>query len=189
MSDAHTLIRAGVPRRYMRATLADFTAAQAQKMRHCWEYKTSAWISGQYGSGKTHLLAAVCREMFRHSDDVEFADWSTVFRNTKSRIDYGTKADALIQRLQTRQILFLDDYGKGGDPNAEMLALFEIFNARYNNELLTFISCNSALLGTFGPTADGAPRPDPAGALFDRMRETMFDLVLAGASRRGRVAA
>ena len=189
---------AGVPRRYLRSRLTDFNERRQQKIREIVSSPNGSgmWISGGYGAGKTHLLAAVCAEVFESTSrrSVEFADWATVFRNMRSRTDYGVAADRLLQRLQTRDVLFLDDFGKGGNPNAEMSALFELFNARYNQELATFISCNAGLAGTFGPIGDPHSgktilRPDPAGALLDRMRETMHDLVLGTESRRRRIAA
>lgn len=119
---------------------------QRRMLEKCREYAASpkGWLllSGQSGSGKTHLCAAVCNRLLADGHSVRYLSWrETVVQLKGLAMDYD-RQQALLEVYKTAQVLYIDDlYKCGGTPTAADISLaFELLNYRYNNGLTTILS-------------------------------------------------
>lgn len=100
------------------------------------------YIHGQYGCGKTYLLAYLAKNLAELGHKVIFAYYPDLVRMMKSAISTG-ELEELIEELKEVEVLVLDDFG------GEMLTSFirdevlgSILQDRMTNNLLTFMSSN-----------------------------------------------
>lgn len=97
----------------------------------------SRWffISGQSGSGKTHLCTAIAGSLITKGHDVQVYRWVEFAAKAKSVIGDSTAYANLVQPVKDCEILYLDDFLKvqnGQAPTAADIRLaFEILDARY----------------------------------------------------------
>ena len=97
-------------------------------------------ISGQSGSGKTHLCTAICRRLIERNKNVYYMAWRDESRTLKAQMN-SDEIDPMLKTLKTVDVLYIDDFLKGGFSDADIRLAFEILNARYNNtRLRTIIS-------------------------------------------------
>jgi DNA replication protein DnaC len=104
------------------------------------------WLifEGAYGTGKTHLAAAIGNERLKRGDNV-------LFMTTPDLLDHlrGTYApnsdmayDELFNRVKNIDLLILDDIGTENPSDWAREKLFQILNHRYSNQLPTVITTN-----------------------------------------------
>ncbi len=116
-----------------------------------WEFANdpSGWIlfEGKYGSGKTHLAAAIGHHCLASGQEVLFLtvpdllDHLRATFSPRSDIDY----DDLFERVKTVQILILDDLGVENPSPWAKEKLFQLLNTRYVKELPTVITTNTTI--------------------------------------------
>jgi DNA replication protein DnaC len=128
-------------------------------------------LSGDYGTGKTHLAVAALRR-FNSGWLVKQATLLRLLRATYS----DRKADDPIERGQSAKLLVLDDVGLSSGGRDELPMLHEILDFRHGGRLPTIITSNlqfenlSAVLGE---------------RMADRLRESCFRvLTFTGSSHR-----
>ena len=117
-------------------------------LRYAGDPKGWLLLSGQSGSGKTHLCTAVCRQRLLAGDAVRYMPWREKTAQMKAMSLDNEQRAALLDGYKTAPILYVDDLYKTGrspdgtaSPTAADVGLaFEIFNYRYNNRLPTIIS-------------------------------------------------
>lgn len=106
------------------------------------------FVSGQVGSGKTHICTAVCREVLLQDREVRYISWRDEVQGLK-RIVNSTDYDDAISPLKTVELLYIDDIFKGGESDgrggtrptaADVNIAFDILDYRYKNKLPTVIS-------------------------------------------------
>lgn len=133
-----------------------FRAAQAYAER------PRGWLvlMGGYGTGKTHLAAAVGN--YRHSlgDSPMFVVVPDLLDHLRATFSPSSTAsyDDLFEQVRTSTLLILDDLGTQSATPWAREKLYQIFNYRYNAELPTVIT-----------TADTLEEMDP------RIRSRMLD--------------
>lgn len=107
------------------------------------------WLvfKGGYGSGKTHLAAAVANHCINNGAPV-------VFVNTPDLLDHlraaysphsATGYDERFEQVRNAPILVLDDLGSQANTEWAQEKLYQIFNSRYNSRLPTVITTNEEL--------------------------------------------
>ena len=103
----------------------------------------SGWllISGNPGTGKTHLCTAVCGGLLKAGYDVRYFLWRTeapVLKAYAGTPEYAEK----VRPYKEVKVLYIDDFLKArAVTDADINLAFDILNARYNNtSLLTIIS-------------------------------------------------
>lgn len=102
----------------------------------------SGWlyISGQSGSGKTHICTAICCELIMSGVETIYMTWKDESTRLKAVIntpEYKTK----LEKLERVPVLYIDDFFKGGASDADVRLAFELINQRYNDaKLRTIIS-------------------------------------------------
>jgi DNA replication protein DnaC len=124
--------------------------------------KPKGWmvITGTYGSGKTHLAAAIANVCASQGHAVVFIqvpdllDHLRATFNPKSEISY----DRRFEEVRAAPILVLDDLGTQATTPWVREKLYQLFNFRYNAELPTVIT-----------TADDVDNIEP------RIRSRMLD--------------
>lgn len=108
--------------------------------------KSSDWfvLLGQSGSGKTMLCSAICNELLNQGKEVVYQSWNALSSEYKHQLRNGS--NELIEKLQTVEILYLDDLFKGSQSDFDVKNIaYDIINYRYNNRLTTIISSEYTL--------------------------------------------
>ncbi len=90
-------------------------------------------LSGAPGRGKTHLLAAVVRELtFRYGASVRFIEFSHLIASIREGYDHDVGEARLLGPLVRVPVLAIDELGKGRGSDFESTILDEIVSRRYN---------------------------------------------------------
>lgn len=154
--------RAQVPPKYVGKTFADYkiTADNAkavkgakwliQRLQHArdtpQDVPTGLYLFGATGAGKTLLAALIATEYIRLFKSVIFGDVPSLLADLKATFDKGG-TDELLQRYCDCDLLVLDDLGAGKITDWNVTVLYQIINARYNNERTTIVTSNYDLGG------------------------------------------
>lgn len=107
-------------------------------------------MSGQSGSGKTHLCTAIAAHYLRQGKGVQYMVWTDDAPALKGKVTNGEEYDKAINEYKNAEVLYIDDLFKPAKDasgavlpptGADIRLAFEILNYRYNNkELITLIS-------------------------------------------------
>lgn len=112
---------------------------------------TTGWffITGQSGSGKTHICTAICTALIEeYSREVFFMPWRDASTSLKTGVKDRDWYEGRMNKLKAVSVLYIDDFLKGGANDADLRLAFEILNARYNDiALRTIISSETDLAG------------------------------------------
>lgn len=103
-------------------------------------------MSGQVGSGKTHICTAISKALIDKGYDFKYMSYAQDMPRITSRMNSGyidTKqsAEREYDALKQVQVLYIDDYLKTF--NSEKV--FELINHRYSENLITIISTEKTL--------------------------------------------
>jgi len=148
-----------VPPRYQKAQLRvnKFMSEERYEVGKKWSENpiNSLLLSGNTGLGKTYLMYALAREMFKHLE-LGGIRWfksksldDQIIENLKM---YGS-ASYLIQQMQEIPFLFLDDFGIERPTERAERDYYEIIDERVAWERPTIISTNlsdSQIKGIYG---------------------------------------
>lgn len=149
---------ARIPKRFQNKTFADYIAETPQQQRAleaCTSYAHNfsdnlaagrcLILSGNVGTGKTHLAAAIAGYIVRETE------YTAVFRSLHSILQaikstYGgnarfTESDVL-QLFTDPDLLIIDEVGATKSSEFELATLFAIINTRYENNLPTVVITN-----------------------------------------------
>lgn len=104
------------------------------------------FVSGEPGSGKTHICTALCGAMLNRGVPVTYMQWVTESRRLRATVNDSDSFDANVWPFIDVEVLYIDDLFK--QPNhreinvtdAEGKVLFEILNNRYMQNKATIIS-------------------------------------------------
>lgn len=136
--------------------------------------RREGWLlfSGAYGTGKTHLAAAIANQAAADGIDVVFQpvpdllDWL--------RASYSAYSDSYqerFDRIRTVPVLILDDLGAESGTEWAGEKIFQILNYRTVNQLATVITTNAGLSELDGRIASRLSDP----ALVTQIRITVPD--------------
>jgi len=131
------------------------------------------YISGRSGSGKSHICVAICAKLIHEGHDVRFMSWRDDSTAIKATVTDAPTYEAEIKKLKTVDVLYIDDFFKGGCSLADVRLAFEILNARYLNsklrtiistemEMQELLSCDEALGGRIYERSRGFVLKAPA---------------------------
>lgn len=108
------------------------------------------YISGRSGSGKTHICTAICSQIIKRGIEVYYMSWRDESINLKSNVMDSQYYTARMNKLKSVSVLYIDDFLKAGDSDADIRLAFEIMNARYNDrKLRTIISSEKEIPALF----------------------------------------
>jgi DNA replication protein DnaC len=102
---------------------------------------------GVYGSGKTHLAAAIANRLLERGHAVLFVVVPDLLDYLRASYAPGSPGsyDERFEEVRSTPILILDDLGTQSSTPWALEKLFQIFNHRYNSRLPTVITSNQKL--------------------------------------------
>lgn len=108
----------------------------------------SGWIllEGSYGSGKTHLAAAIANSCVEKNVPTLFITVPDLLDSL--RFSYNSEETSFEERfndIRSARLLIMDDFGTQNATNWAQEKLFQIINYRYINKLPTVITTNLLL--------------------------------------------
>ena len=108
------------------------------------------FLAGSPGTGKTHLCAAICRELIHGGMPGRYLLWRDFSVQAKALVNDGEAYQALIEPYKRVKLLYIDDLFKtarGREPTTGDVNLaFELLNHRYLDERkLTVLSSELTL--------------------------------------------
>lgn len=132
-------------------------------------------LYGDYGTGKTHLAAAIVNYAIENYGTLCLFDtWAGHLESIKA--SWSGDRDSL-NRIKNVELLVIDDYGKDkpSDWNNEML--FEVVNHRYESNLPTIVTTNMTKEGFAHRVGE---------AVYSRLCETFVGCEFTGEDMRKR---
>lgn len=148
--------------------------------------QNSLYIFGAYGTGKTHLAAAIANEVISNGKSVVYTRFGELCRDVKRAFDSKAKEgeEHILRKYKTCYLLILDDLGKERITDWSLALLFELIDSRYRDMKPTVITANYSVEQTVDKlTANGADACT-AGAIEDRCQEVYFQTFIDGQSWR-----
>lgn len=99
-------------------------------------------LYGDFGVGKTHLLAAICNELHLRGEQCQFMTSSKFFDAVQETIAEGSGYHELLRRVITTQLLVIDDVDKAKWTEWREELYLKVINERVNRELPIALSTN-----------------------------------------------
>lgn len=105
------------------------------------------FLQGNYGSGKTHLAAAIANYRLAQGDNVLFMTAPDLLDHLRATFGPSSEItyDELFERMRNVSLLVLDDLGTESPTPWAQEKLFQLLNHRYLHRLCTVITTNVAL--------------------------------------------
>jgi DNA replication protein DnaC len=117
---------------------------KALKIAHTFSEKPRGWLvfEGTYGSGKTHLAAAIANYRAGLGDPPLFVMVPDLLDHLRAAFspNAGTSYDRRFDEVRTAALLVLDDLGSQSATPWAKEKLHQLLNYRYNAELPTVIT-------------------------------------------------
>ena len=146
------------------------------------------FITGEPGTGKTHLAAAVANDLIRQGKPVicmTMIDMLLRIRQTFK--DSGAEEHEILQLYKTVPLLVIDDIGKENPTDWAISTIYSIINGRYEAMMPTIVTTNygtAALVSRMTP--EKSKDRITAAATIDRLKEMCMAVTITGDSWRGR---
>lgn len=99
--------------------------------------QNSLIITGDVGTGKTHLAAAIANFLIKREVPTIFATMADFLQRIREGFDDGSN---VLKELQTVPFLVIDDLGKENESRWVAEQVYQIINPRYENNLPTVIT-------------------------------------------------
>ena len=139
------------------------------------------YIEGTFGTGKTHLAAAIALSLIERDYSVILKTADDLFRDIKRTFD-GDDTGAehkLLDNYKTCDLLIIDDLGKEQATDWTTAMLYAIVNDRYERLMPTIVTTNfneNDLIALESPRGIGEHR---IRAILSRLHETTATLTMA----------
>lgn len=103
----------------------------------------SLFITGNIGTGKTHLAASIANELIKNGQPVIFGTLINLLTEVKDSYSIdGEYESKIINKYSKIGLLIIDDLGKERPSEWTLEKLFTIINNRYENNLPVIITTN-----------------------------------------------
>ena len=142
--------------------------------------RNSLLIAGGYGSGKTHLAAAISNALIDRGIPVLFGTSITHFDNIRSGFE-TTGGNRHLAKMKSASVLVIDDLGKEKKSDWTRQVLFDVVNYRYEHKLPIIITTNLVNGDDFSALANHVE-----GAVWSRLCEMCNNVITnSGDYRQG----
>ena len=122
---------------------------KALKVAHSYAERPKGWLvfMGSYGSGKTHLAAAIANYRARLGDPPLFIMVPDLLDHLRATFSPNSSVafDRRFDEIRTAPLLILDDLGTQSMTPWVREKLYQLFNYRYNAELPTVITTSDSM--------------------------------------------
>lgn len=183
LSAKNNAIKSIIPKRYIHVDLNNYITSNDKQKRIIQQIKNycdnglkngaNLVLSGNIGTGKTHLSLAVAKEKIMQQTEISGLDFiisesakyttiSEIIMSVRQAMSYGGDKREINTYYKT-ELLIIDEIGRQSGSENEKNILFEVLNKRYNNVLPTILISNKS-----GAEIEGYL----GSALVDRMIET-----------------
>ena len=193
------LAQSGMKKRFLARTFANFqtdTPGRTKAHRVAKEYADNftahmangdgLYIEGTFGTGKTHLAAAIAIQLMEQGHNVIFKTADDLLRDIKATFDdTGQEEKKVIDRLKTCELLVIDDIGKEQATDWSTAQLYAIINDRYECQRPLIITTNfneNDLVAVESPKGVGEHR---IRAILSRLHEACRLLTMSWPDWRG----
>lgn len=146
--------QSGLVKRQLRQTFENYHAtnselvyAQEQAMLAATN-GTGLILAGKRGTGKSHLATSIALYVMQHGKQAIFRLVNDLLNEIRQAVAEKTDYFSLIKKFKDVPCLVLDDFGKEKTTDFGIVALYDIVNDRYNNELQTIITTNAVDIET-----------------------------------------
>lgn len=179
------LAQSGMKARFLSRTFANFrtdTPGRARAHRVAKEYADNftahsangdgLYIEGTFGTGKTHLAAAIALQLMEQGHSVIFRTADDLLRDIKATFDDGDGERKVLERLKGCDLLVIDDIGKEQATDWSTAQLYAIINDRYECQKPVIVTTNfneTDLIAVEAPKGVGEHR---IKAILSRLHET-----------------
>jgi DNA replication protein DnaC len=119
------------------------TLLKAYGVARTYEPVESLYLYGPYGSGKSHLAAAILNAAAARGLEARYASSLALLRLIRQGFK-DRSADDRLEALQTVPLLVIDDLGVENETEWNDASLFDLINARYVAERATIYTSNLA---------------------------------------------
>lgn len=135
--------------RFQNRTFETFNEAEnSQAKKICMDYskhykdieRNGLLLVGAYGTGKTHLAAAIANDLIDRGIPLMFDTFSGYLERLKT--EFGEKDRYCLKNMCETPVLFIDDIGKEKQSEWSESVLYEIINTRYEAMLPIVITSN-----------------------------------------------
>lgn len=190
--------RSGIKKRFQQRTFANFIRDTPER-RRCYDTaKTYAdsfpqraergeglYIEGTYGTGKTHLAAAIALQLIGCGVPVVCKTSGDLLADIKEAFDSGDATEyEILKAYKTVDLLIVDDLGKEQCTEWSVSTLYSILNDRYEDMKPTIITTNynaDELVRALTPKGGDGTK---ARAIISRLREFSTVVTMAWADYR-----
>ena len=149
--------------------------------------RNGLFITGAYGTGKTHLAAAIANELMNRGTAVICMTMIDLLQRIKSTFDNGEMSEErIMQTYEDIPLLIIDDIGSEQPTEWGISKIYAIINARYEAYMPVVITTNyggAELIRRMTP--HGADNKN-AEKTLDRLKEMCAGVELCGESWRTR---
>lgn len=185
--------RSGIKKRFQQRTFANFIRDTPER-RRCYDTaKTYAdsfpqraergeglYIEGTYGTGKTHLAAAIALQLIGCGVPVVCKTSGDLLADIKEAFDSGDATEyEILKAYKTVDLLIVDDLGKEQCTEWSVSTLYSILNDRYEDMKPTIITTNynaDELVRALTPKGGDGTK---ARAIISRLREVSTVITMA----------
>lgn len=192
--------RSGIKQRFLRRTFENFVTDTPERKRSYEIARTYAddferhsvegsglYIEGTFGTGKTHLAAAIALYLIEQERRVIFKTADDLFRDIKETFDKDDGSEQkILARYKECDLLIVDDLGKEQATDWTTAQLYAILNDRYENQKPVIITTNfneDGLIAVESPRNVGEHR---IRAILSRLHETTTAMTMTGQDWRSK---
>lgn len=178
-------------RHFAGATLDDFDQDVRLAYGQSLNEEKGMYISGGVGTGKTHLLIGIFKDLAERGDHVAAWQYTEILEDLKADFDRAGTGRALARPYyENLPVLLIDDIGSGRPTRWTAEVLFHLLDSRMKKGLRTYYTSNHSL-AELGEILSECYDGQTPGVIRDgdriasRIRGTSIGLRLTGPDRRG----
>lgn len=101
---------------------------------------TALALLGNVGCGKTHLAVSILKEFAKSNKTVNAINYTELTRKLSSNANDEVAYFSILGRYTNVPVLLLDDMFKGKITEANIKQMYDLINARYENDRVTIIT-------------------------------------------------